>query len=70
MFSAVENVRKVPCEKFGKVPPVGRCAKQLTSSRWILPSNRVMNVCEGIKKLGTISDIASLYKNGDLCFQS
>ena len=51
MFSVVENVRNVPCEKFGKVPPVGRCAKQLTFSRWILPNDPVINIWEGIKRV-------------------
>ena len=51
MLSAVENVRNVPCEKFWKVPPVGRCAKQLTFSRWILPNDPVINIWEGIKRV-------------------
>ena len=48
---------------FVTVPPVGRCTKQLTSSRWILlGSVIIIIVWEGGQKLATISDIASLYK--------
>ena len=50
-------------EMFVTVPPVGRCTKQLTSSRWILlGSVIIIIVLEGGQKLATISDIASLYK--------
>ena len=33
------------------VPPIGRCTKHLTSQRWILPCNHVINVWEEMKSL-------------------
>ena len=47
----VEIVLKCTLEMFAKVPPIGRCTKQLTSQRWILPCNRVVNVWEEMKSL-------------------
>ena len=65
VFSAYPcfQVKIYVIEMFVTVPPVGRCTKQLTSSRWIfLGSVIIIIVLEGGQKLAAISDIASLYK--------
>ena len=66
MFSG--KVKIYIIEMFVTVPPVGRCTKQLTSSRWILlGSVIIIIVLEGGQKLATISDITSLYKMVIIC---
>ena len=51
MCFQVEIVLKKIVQMFAKVRPIGRCTKQLTSQRWILPCNRVVNVWEEMKSL-------------------
>ena len=51
MCFQVEIVLKKIVQMFAEVPPIGRCRKQLTSQRWILPCNRVVNVWKEMNSL-------------------